>query len=75
MMNFQVVVALLGLIFAANQLASAQVEEGSGSGDGSGDSDISCRRPEDPMIPSRREAAVVREVKCHLACIDEVSQW
>ena len=81
-MNFQGAAGFLGLLLVASVLvsqlasSSAQMEDGgSGSGGGSGDSGISCRRPEDPIVPSKKEALVMREVKCHLACIDEVSQF
>lgn len=62
---------VLLLMVALQSIATAQDEDFSGSGyGGSGDG---CIRPPDPFTPTiKTEAEGVMEVRCHLACIEQV---
>lgn len=50
-----------------------------GSGDGSGgdvEPEPRCRRPSTPILPlpTSREEPLLTEIRCHLACVQRVSQ-
>ena len=64
MKRFTVVLLLTALAVAADDFS------GSGYTD---DSDTSCKQPLTVEVPMTKEAAAVKEIRCHHACIDKVS--
>lgn len=66
-------IAVLIAVLLVGQLNFAQVEM-SGSGAGSGDSEDSCTKPSSTTMPTTGEMEITNQVRCHLACIDKVSE-
>ena len=70
-MQISISITIVLLLTTLHSLATAQYGDFSGSGDGgSGDG---CDRPSDPFTPTSDKEERVIEVRCHLACIEQVS--
>ena len=61
------------MVFLIISLFSRTVSPQSGSGDGIEDEEGDCRTYDRPELPLERENDLRVEIRCHLACIEEVS--